>query len=444
MRKYNKHRNILLVIFSFVIVLSGCKQQMTNENVMMTQENSSEKDHRELDNKTNKLVIWSDIDLGKEHIEKFKKQAPGVEIEIKEWTLDQQLDGYMDGLVDKSPADLYVIDSSNLGNFGTIDGFEDLSKPPYNAEQYKKDIDPMLWRNHLTIQDKKLFAFPIGMAPLVTFYREDILKEYGFPSDPEELATFMEEPKNWIALGEELGKNQKSIAQWEDDPFLIYNLASGMFDENYNSKLTESQFLNAYRLMQEVRDRSMHASKSVWTDVGQEAIRSDEIVMLYLGSWGEHYLQEWAPETKGKWKVTRLPFGLNAWDSSTSIAIPKHSENKEQAWKFIEFTFKEGLSSGYGPLVSANISNRNNKEKVSEGSPILGGQKSSLLYIQLLDKIDIPNSTPFFSRGYNLLLNKVYSGINTNKEPEDIYKEYLDSIEKEFGRERDLYLEYQK
>jgi len=46
-------------------------------------------------------------------------------------------------------------------------------------------------------------------SPVVTFYRADVMEENGFPSEPEELAKFIEKSENLMAIAKKL--NPRSV-----------------------------------------------------------------------------------------------------------------------------------------------------------------------------------------------------------------------------------------
>jgi multiple sugar transport system substrate-binding protein len=128
----------------------------------------------------------------------------------------------------------------------------------------------------------------------VTYYRKDILEKFGFPSEPEELGKYIEDPNNWLNMAKELKKYDHWIAQWITEPSDIYYRNRGFYDNkfNYLRKGPEAEMvLYASKIMKEYE---LYPSINIWEPSGQEAIRNGKICMVYLGSWGEKRLLEWA------------------------------------------------------------------------------------------------------------------------------------------------------
>jgi len=55
-----------------------------------------------------------------------------------------------------------------------------------------KKISKDIWESNKSLDGKRLLAMTFLTSPVVTFYRADVMEENGFPSEPEELAKFIE------------------------------------------------------------------------------------------------------------------------------------------------------------------------------------------------------------------------------------------------------------
>ncbi|UJF32843.1 type 2 periplasmic-binding domain-containing protein [Paenibacillus hexagrammi] len=142
--------------------------------------------------------------------------------------------------------------------------------------------------------------------------------------------------------------------------------------------------------------------------------------MLNLPAWGEQKLQEWVPEQKGKWRVTRPPFGIigNDMDSSNSIALTSQSKQKETAWLFIQYVCEQ-----------SGTMNWYINPKPSE---FLGGQNAQELYRTLTGLGSSGMPTPLDRKASEIWNRSIDEIINKNTSAEDslslLYQDIMDEV----------------
>jgi len=330
---------------------------------------------------SNKLSIWGYDPTWFNFEPEMKKKFPNIELEFIDQTIDITNDLLNQVAEGKAP-DVVMLKAEyrSVGKIHYMDVFDDLLSPPYNAGEIFDQFTETQLSFALSPDGKKLNAIPLTQYPSVTYYRKDILEKYGFPSEPEELGKYIEDPNNWLNMAKELKKYDHWIAQWITEPSDIYYRNRGFYDNkfNYLRKGPEAEMvLYASKIMKEYE---LYPSINIWEPSGQEAIRNGKICMVYLGSWGEKRLLEWAPELKGLWRVTKLPFGANAFDGFHVLGIPKTSKNKEAAFEFIKMIVEN--------------EKKYFKEAYDQKSDYLGGQYSERLYTELRKKLPHVYFTP--------------------------------------------------
>ncbi|GEN84322.1 hypothetical protein SLU01_26340 [Sporosarcina luteola] len=424
-----------IIIVLSCLLLAACEPVGDSSPFDLTAGVSEEIKHeRNNDN----LIIWSDIEFGDEHIQEFEKANPGVQVEVVEKSVGTQLQDYMQAMADDEPVDIFVMDSSFLGKFSTLQGFEDLSAEPYNADRFKEGVSETVWNNHLSINEDKLFALPVALSPVVLYYRADLMDKYGFPSNSEALSLYLRSEKNLFALAEKMKAKGHSIFLWDTIAIDLYIAKFGFLNANYENNIPEEEFLKSIQLTETIIRNRYPANKDIWLQEGQQAIRNEEVIMLTLGSWGEKYLPEFAPDQSGKWRAAKPPLSLSGWSSSTALAIPSHSEKKQLAWKFIEFTMEKGMDFEEWPLVPAYEPTRMEKWRRDQVNPYFGNQKTYALYDELLAKSDVNKVTPFDDELYLTLYNVILPGIDREKEPEEIYKDYIKTLNEKYGEQMEV------
>lgn len=75
------------------------------------------------------------------------------------------------------------------------------------------------------------------------------------------------------------------------------------------------------------------------SDEGKQMLNTGKFAMVYGGDWfaRENRLQSYAPDTSGKWAVTKLPLGIHGKIGGSALLIPSQSKKKDLAWAFVEY-----------------------------------------------------------------------------------------------------------
>lgn len=384
---------IIKILFIFTIssfALISCGENISkNENINGVVQKESD----------DEIVIWAHFDGFKDAIDEFEKNNPEYTIKLETFSYEEYLNKYLDVLGTDNAPDIMIIDSNEFGVFTTLDTFEDLLQEPYNIEKYKDPketpyFDEEAWKLGYSFDNKKMYGVAYASAPIVTYYRYDILKENGFPCEPDELAEFMKEPNNWLEMGKKLRDKGIYITQWAADPITITTKCIPAFDEELNFLYGKSDMFKRHlEVVKDSRNAGMVAGKDIWLPEGEKYIVDGNYAMLYLGSWGSATIENIVTkagkldEHKGKWAVTSLPFGLYGWSNSTIMSIPKNSKNKEGAWKFMEYYCFERTHDGIGS-VPTYVNPENSNENLSYKNRFLYNEDEQELYKKVMSKTE--------------------------------------------------------
>lgn len=388
-----------LVIGIVLLLLTGCSALHEEQEYEITSDN--------------KLEIWSYYEGWESVAEQFKKNyAKDIEIEVKVFANNEYVDAYLDGLSNEEGPDILILDSLQMGQFNTVDAFEDLQSEPYNIGKYQQDFDTGAWGAGLDFSDEKMIAVMMANAPKVMFYRADIMKAYGFPDEPQALAEYLVEPAHYLKMAETLKREGIYMTQWALDPLGVMMSSMPYFDKEYNFVMNSKQFVEGIELCRSFVDKGLVSYKDIWLEEGQELIRNNQMAMLYLGTWGSSQIEEWVPEQAGLWRVAELPFNTNAISNGTLMAIPSNSNNKELAWEFIE----EYIFGDLMPIVRNSVPCYLPKQeifsKAAGENAFLGGQNEQRLYSDLSRECEYVNITPLDESAFNIINQQLIRGLN--------------------------------
>lgn len=424
----------LIVCSTLVLSLTACATIKGNTDDEVKKETSKKE--------VVELNIWTYAGEMNEAVKAFEDENPNIKINVKNFEYEEYEEAYKKSLMEvEGEADIFIIDSSEYGSFYSIKGLENLLKPEYNAKDYKEDFDKDLWEVGMSADRKELLGIPIASAPIVTFYREDIMRKYGFPSDPYELAEYMKDKDNWLKIAKTLAKDNIYIMQWIAEITRIRTAELPYYNEKFEYQRDNKVFEEGIDLAREVKINKLSPLTDIWTEEGEGLIKNNQLAMLYLGSWGAGTIESIAPEQKGLWRVTNLPFGVNGWNNASIMSIAENSKHKEEAWKFMEFYLfkyedkaRKGNVSGYLPF-------RMKDYNTSKTNEFLGGQQEQKMYEEIMSNLKEYPVTPLDAEAFKMWDNLLNEGLDDGLTTERIMENIRDKEAELFDKKKKLLLE---
>ncbi|GKU78104.1 ABC transporter substrate-binding protein [Paenibacillus sp. L3-i20] len=386
------------------------------------------------------LEFWSHYPGWESIAAAFEKKYPNVTVNIKTSTYETYVDKYEQALADGRAPDILIVDSEHFGRFASIQGLENLLD--HGAGKYRDDFSSSLWDINYSFDGKSLIGFPSGSSPLITYYRADIMEKFGFPSDPEELGTYMEDSNNWLKIARTLKAEESYITEWPMDVVQIFESTVGLYTEDMKFARNNKTFENALEIASTVYNEGLTSSTDTWTKSGAEALNNGKVAMLYMGTWGASQLEQWAPDTTGLWRQTRLPFNVYGWANSSSFMIPSSSKNKDWAFAFIEFCVTVYSLNGAGNSVPSYLPARSNEERLSKGSPFFGGQRLYNINEMLANRMVETRLTPIDGQTKTIWAKVLNQGIDRKKSADLILDEAQQEIFNSLNEEINILRNY--
>lgn len=275
----------------------------------------------------------------------FKRQFPFVNIEYQ----TSDFDGHHNRLTvvlgaGEATNDIEAIEIAYIAQFVQGNGLTDLSQPPFNGLEVAEPLIDFAVAN-VTSPSGSLVAMPIDIAPVVLFYREQLVKEAGV--DPSEIQSIA----NWdefIEIGKQLTRDldgdgeidRYAIAHANDVALIPLNGGkTGWFDDNGQPLEPKDKFMESLETVQQVRAAGIDADIGVFSGPGVSALSDGTISMLAWGSWFGGALRQWAAPDVEDWRVAPLPGNASANIGGSYLGIPRNvpAEKKDLAFKIIQF-----------------------------------------------------------------------------------------------------------
>lgn len=416
-----------LVFLSLFIDYSALTIKRNSFKEPKITDNKSSTNASDKDNKIVVLTLWTYYEGFEWIVEEFNKVNHNVRIRVEVFPSENYAQRCLEAIIRNEGPDLIVLDSPHIEVFNGNEAMQDLLEEPFSADIYKNDFTESLWRLASSFDQKRLIGIPIASTPMLTYYRADIMEQYGFPTDPEKLAEYMKDPNNWLNIAHALKKDNKYIAQWASEPIRIYETGTGFFNDKLQFLRNSDEFYKGINASREVKKSGLALNIDVWSNEGNQAVRDGKLAMLYFGTWGAEQIKSWVPEQAGKWRATALPFGVKGWFNSTIISINSTSKYKEEAWDFIRFSTLNAdnyYGQGYIPVY---LPVRNKSDDNGYKEPFLGGQETLKDYKKIGDSVREPIITPLDGKANEIWYANIDKSITNDVDP----KEFIGGIEEE-------------
>ena len=411
---------LIITIISFLLVFS--MTSLASEDVTIT------------------VATWADESLD-ETITAFNEVYPNINVETEITAIADHHTALLTRIAAGSEVpDVAFIEIAWVGQFANKGGFENLLTNPYNAGRYEDNIVSYAWAQANT-SDGKLVAMPTDIAPATIFYRRDKLEEIGM--DIEDIDTM----EDWIKAGKKFAKDLDGDG--ENDRWLIadatniYNMyaksgAGRYFDEEGNCIVDQPQFVKAFKMAKKVRDLGLDAQIGEWTNEWYATFKEGTALIAPSGAWLGGHIKEWiAPDTVGQWGAVSLPDNMLASWGGSFAGIPEAADEKEAAWKFIEFVATNpevqlqnfDIANMFPALIETYTD-----PMFDQPSEFFGGQKVKRLWADTARQIPnvITNKNDVIAR--DLVGNALTQVLEGDVDPETALKSAKEQIERRIRR----------
>lgn len=284
---------------------------------------------------------------------------------------------------------------------------------------------------------KYLIALPIDTGPTALFYRADLFKKAGLPTDPKVLAKRLHTWKDYINAGVQLKK--KTHAYMVDSITNVYNQILGqsakkLFDKNNHYIGDGPSNKRAWDIAVKFNKLGLNAKIPGGTD-WNAAVDNGKIASFVNAVWEKQILEDAAPDTKGKWHVTRAPGGAGNVGGSF-IGIMASSKHKKKAYQVIKWMMspknqlKDYLDVNLFPSAKAALNN----PKLNKKEAFFGGQNTAAVFRVAAKKV--PKT--YFGENYttikNIFVNQLGLVENSGKNPNKAWKDAQAQVKRELSR----------
>lgn len=410
---------------------------------------STSSDNSEAAKGDDKIVVWTLAEDLKTFAEKYQQDNEGKTVEVTIIAPADYPTKLTTALRGKSEVpDVIVGEPQMLPNFFEAGFFEDLTKEPYNVEQYKDEMVDYVYEAGKDT-DGVVRALSYQVTPGGITYRRDIAKAVWGNDDPAFIAEKFKDVKTIIETAKEL--KEKGYMIFSDTGNLrwfVYGNDPQPWVKDEKLMMTQDR-LDYVDAAVDLYQQKLVAFAPEWsaawyasmngtipvdaewqelTDVDPNAPKT-EVFSYALPTWGTLILRDNAKDTAGKFGVTTGPNSY--FSGGTFVGINSYSKNKEAAWDFVKYcTLDEEVSQWWtetsnGDVVSLISTLEGNKDMPNEA---LGGQKSYAFWLEQAKNVDYSLITKYDTQIGDYFGQAIQSIQKGEKTKEDALADFYKNI----------------
>ncbi|WP_045516356.1 ABC transporter substrate-binding protein [Neobacillus niacini] len=414
-----------LLVLSFVFLMVGCSST--------SQSSSGGKDS---DGKVTVTLWYWNRSLDDNLLAKAKEQFPNINL------VAQKIDG--------NSYETKVDAALAAGGSGAPDivGMNGAARYIPHADQFVNLLDlgasdiknqylDWKWNYAVTPDNKKLIALPIDIGPTALFYREDIFKKAGLPTDPAEVSAQLTTWEDYIEAGEKV-KAATGVKMF-DSINRVFTQYLGQSDSVYFDKSEKfigdgGNVKKAWDIAWKVNEKGLSANLVDGTE-WNASMNNGEIASFIGAVWMKKVLEDAAPDTAGKWRIARAPGG-DGNHGGSFLGIPKSSKHPKEAYKVISWLMnpKNQLQSYKTMDLFPSTPSVYSDPIMSSKEEFFGNQNTTEIFSQAAKNV----KPLYFGANYDtvnsLFSDQLTNVANQNLDSEKAWNDVQKQVEKKLSR----------
>jgi lactose/L-arabinose transport system substrate-binding protein len=384
-------------------------------------------------------------------IDAFKKEYPNIDVQIVVYNANDTYQNLQLACsAGQGAPDVVQIENSHLAGYVALDGC--LTDITDHVEPMLKDFNAYKWKD--AERDGRYYAVPWDSGPVVLYYRQDIFKDAGLPTDSESVSKLVSTWDGYLNVcqtvmdktGHTCFANSRAANDGRLYEIMLWQQGLGYYDEAGKVTVDSPQNVATLEKLGEFWTAGVTSDSQPWTDPWYAELGgtgADSTATLVEASWMGVFLKTWiAVDIPGAWGVAYMPAFADgqvraANDGGSTLAIPAESQNKDAAWAFIEFMLARPENQitqfAYNDFLPA-LESTYSDPIFNEPDPFFGNQTPRQIYLDVAGKI--PAATvygPYYSLMNNHVATAIQKFATAELSAQDALTEAADTIRRETG-----------
>lgn len=323
------------------------------------------------------------------------KVFPNVELHaVKITNYDTQVRTAMAGKY--GVPDILGINSNLATYFPDQNQFVNLYK--LGAASIENEYLPWKWQL-ATAPGGRQIALPMDTGPTALFYRADLFAKAGLPTNPQQVAAMFKTWNDYLQAGAKIHAATNGKVYLLDNIDNVYTQQLAQNAKRYFT--TSGTYIGNQSYMQQIWNTAVEAQRmgdaagvQTFTTPWNQAA-SDGLMASFVGAvWMKQILEEAAPNTSGKWRITSAPGGAGN-NGGSFLAITKASKHPRTAFaviKWIESPHNQLVAYKDIQLFPSTPSVFNNTAMFTN-EPFFGGEDTTKIFAKAVTQVPMTYKT---------------------------------------------------
>jgi multiple sugar transport system substrate-binding protein len=330
-----------IVVLAMVVVAAGCGGSDNESSTTAGKGAGPVPDPKQP--VTIRFASWVGNERGMKRIyEQFQKEHPNIKVDFEEIPAEEASRKLTAQIAGGNPPDAAYMDAGTTADFASRDALVNLDDYIKRSE-YDQDDYVEAFKLSAMYEDS-MYALPFDGESTGLFYRTDRFEAAGI-SDP---------PKTWdefeaaAAKLTDPAKKQYGYALFAPSPESAYYWYPWLWQAG-GDLLSEDEKTPEFNSEEGKRAADFYVGLAKYSPEdflnsnsydGRIAFARGTVAMYMAGAWLAGVLSEEFPKIEGKWATAPLPngdAGCKTTIAGDNLAVFSQSQNKDAAWKWIEF-----------------------------------------------------------------------------------------------------------
>ncbi|OBZ13847.1 ABC transporter substrate-binding protein [Bacillus sp. FJAT-26390] len=234
--------------------------------------------------------------------------------------------------------DILMIERDFRGQLNNMGLLENLEAEPY---KFNRDLifDYDVPQNSNAYG--KIVSVPMDMSIAGLAYKRELTKQYFGTDDPNKLQALLPNWDQFIAKGKDVLEKSGGKVYMFTSLREAWQIIAGQNPEPYaiGNKINVNKLAALFVLIRRMSDAGIIDNLDKSSPLSNSSFAQNNHIFYPAAIWSPRYQIE--PNDKngsnGRWGLMVPPGGGFIWGGS-SFGIPRNAKNKEQAWKFIQWS----------------------------------------------------------------------------------------------------------
>jgi cellobiose transport system substrate-binding protein len=177
------------------------------------------------------------------------------------------------------------------------------------------------------------------------------------------------------------------------------------------------------------------AKVSLWTQDWNQAMANGRVASFVGASWMKQVLEEAAPDTSGKWRVTNAPGGAGN-SGGSFLSVTTASQHPKEAFEVVKWLQNaENQLAGYNELqLFPSTIKTLEAADLNQPEAFFGGQNTTAIFSAVAKNVPLSYMGPYDDTASSALADQLPLMEQQNKNPDQAWNDAQQRIQRDLTR----------